>query len=491
MTVTGASRRAPRWHYPYNPTGRQTVAHQTVADELLYGGAAGGGKSEYLLATAVTTALMLPGSRTAVFRRTYPDLNRSLVPRLLERIPPAVATWNATDHEWRFRNGSVLELGYLARDADAYKHQGAEYQLVAFDELTQFTEFQYTYLRSRLRASGHLAARMAELGWRPRAIAAANPGGIGHHWVKARFIDPAPREQIFRTAATLEEPNPGTRVFIPARVTDNPHLNDTYADTLANLGDPVLVRALLDGDWDILEGVRFTQWRRDVHVINPEDFPVPLGAGVTRAVGVDYGVGAPFSAHWGARFGDDLVVIYRELYQAGLSAQEQAEAIAAAEAPGERDKARPVPIALDPASWARGSTTPGGWKATGPDLPPPGSIAHDYRAVFGPAVVKARNDRKGGAQLLDNHLRIRGDGLPRLLVYSTCRNLIRTLPALPRAKLDPEDVDTHAEDHAYDSLRYLLQELAGKVPPAAGQTRGRARQPVNTPATGQLATAGF
>lgn len=112
---------------------------------------------------------------------------------------------------------------------------------------------------------------------------------------------------------------------------------------------------------------------------------------------------------------------------------------------------------------------PGAWSTTDPKLPPPGSIAHAYRAQFGSEVVKTQNDRLGGWQLLDQHLKVRADGLPRLLVHSTCTNLIRTLPAVPHDRGNPEDVDTKSEDHAIDALRYLLQQLAGQVqPPAAG-----------------------
>lgn len=480
--------RLKRWKYPYEPTERQLLAHQTIADETFYGGAAGGGKSDWLLASHVTLALAVPGSTSVIFRRTFPDLNRSLIPRLLNRIPREIAVWNGTEKVWKFRNGSRLELGQMERETDVLKYQGAEYQLASFDELTQFTEYQYLYIKSRLRAAGEVKDRLNALGWRPRLQAAANPGGPGHLWVKARFIDPSPPERVWQPAATIEEPRPGTRVFIPARVADNPHLDETYADRLAGL-DPVLRRALLEGDWDILEGVRFTGWHRNIHVIDPSEFPIPIGAGITRAVGVDYGLDAPFSAHWGAKFGDGLVVIYRELYQAGLTPREQAAAIAAAEAEGERTDSRRIPLALDPSTWARNAHNANRKvDPVDPDEPPPGSIAYAYRQKFGRSVVKAVNERRAGAALLDDKLRIRKDGLPRILVYNTCVNLIRTLPALPRSLRDPEDVDTNAEDHAYDSLRYLLMELEGKK--VGGQNRGEGARDLMIPG-GDLAGSGF
>lgn len=487
---TGGAR-IERWRYPYVPTPRQKVAHQTVADELFYGGAAGGGKSEFLLGSHVTLALAVPGSSSVIFRRTFPDLNRSLIPRLLERIPRSVAVYNSTEKVWKFRNGSRLELGQMERETDVLKYQGAEYQLVSFDELTQFTEYQYRYLLSRLRASGEVRDRLAALGWRPRMQAAANPGGPGHLWVKARFIDPNPPERVWRPAATLDEPKPGTRVFIPASVRDNPHLDESYTDRLSGL-DPVLRRALLWGDWDILEGVRFTGWNRRIHVIDPSEFPVPPGAGIVRGLGVDYGLDAPFSAHWGAKVNDGLVVVYRELYSAGLTPREQAAAILDAEAPGERTETRKIPVWLDPSTWARNAHNANTKvQSSDPDAPPPGSIAHAYRVKMGRSVEKATNDRRAGAALLDDKLRLRPDGLPRILVYNTCVNLIRTLPALPRSLRDPEDVDTTAEDHAYDSLRYLLMGLEGKSVLADQKDRGRPTVERMLPGGGVTRSRGF
>lgn len=479
-----------RWRYPYDPTPKQVLAHQTVCDEMLYGGSAGGGKSEMLLASVVTMALLVPGSASIIFRRTFPDLNRSLIPRLMARIPPEVARYHSSEHTYKFHNGSRLELAHLSTELDVLKYQGAEYQLVCFDELTQFTSGQYAYLKSRLRAAGPVRDRMQELGLRPRVLSAANPGGPGHLWVKAHFIDGAPPGRVWTPPATPDDPRPGTRVYVPARLGDNPHLDAGYSDRLSGLGDPTLVRALRDGDWDILAGVRFESWRREIHVIDPGDLPIPHG-GVPRVIGVDYGQQAPFSAHWIAKLGDGLMVVYRELHEVGLTAREQAEAIRDAEMPGERGTGRRIPIALDPACWARSAHVSSKVKPVTPDAPPPGSIAHAYRAVLGPEVIKARNNRRDGVQLVDDKLRVRPDGLPRLLVYSSCVNLIRTLPTLPRSNRDLEDVDTSADDHDYDSLRYGLMELEGKrvLSDRQGELEGAAKAIAGMGF--QLAGAGF
>lgn len=483
------------WTLPFTPTARQQAAINSPADELLYGGASGGGKTALLIAQAINLCLLVPGARVLILRRTFSALERTIEPEIRSRLPRIVGTYNQSKHQFAFRNGSLLDLGYLESEDDKYQYQGTAYQMILMDELTQFTETQYNYLRSRLRAAGDVAERLAQLGWRPRVMSASNPGGRSHAWVRARFVDPAPAGQVFRPAATTPGRTPGTRVYIPARVSDNPYLDASYADRLADLGDPVLVRALLDGDWDILEGVRFPQWRQAVHVIDPEQLPIGVGAGYVQAVGVDYGSRAPFVALWGALLPDGLVVVYREVAGTNLTAVQQAAMMAAAEAPGERGPGRSIPIALDPSCWARGHTTPGTWATTDPSLPPPGSIAHDYRKMFGSAVVKAINDRRSGWSLLDEKLRVQADGLPRLLVYSTCRQLIKYLPAAPRDLRDPGDVDTNSHDHEIDSLRYLLMELEGKRQmvdsPPADQWIGWGLPDPLTAQTGHLATAGF
>lgn len=503
MSTPVAERPVVRIDYTAHP-GPQSLAHSTYCDELLYGGAAGGGKSRFVRAEALALALEVPGLAVLILRRTFPDLNRAggMIPQLRMEVPKRLGTYNATDHIWTLRNGSTIELGYLARDSDVVNYQGAEYQLIIIDEVTQQTEFRYRYLLSRLRASGHVRDRMEALGYRPRMIATGNPGGVGHGWVKARWVDPHPPRRVWRPAPTLEDPNPGTRCFIPAKVTDNPSIDAGYVDRLNRLPDDER-RMLRDGDWDVYAGQRFASFRRAIHVIDPEDLPLKLG-GIRRAMGVDYGLDAPFGALWGAQLADGLVVVYRELYQAGLTPAEQAAAIAAAEAPLERDPRRPIPIALDPSTWARNphvkAPKPGSTIVVGgedDDEPPPGSIAAAYRDVFGRSVVKARNDRLAGVALLSDKLRVRADGLPRILIYSTCRNLIRTVPNLPRDPKRPEDVDTHAEDHLYDALRYLLAELEGKGPagtdssPLPGPSTQYPGNRAEGPVTGDLSRADF
>ena len=449
--------------YDYTPhDGPQVFAHGIHVDELLYGGAAGGGKSRWARAELVLACLRVPGLAAIIFRRTFPDLNRSVVGPLLLEIPQALGRYNRSEHKWYFHNGSTLELGHLQTAKDLDKYQGAELQLICFEEATHFTKKQFDYLKSRLRAAGKVKDEMERLGLRPRMILTANPGGVGHHWVKKRFVDPAPLGGvIFKSKPTRGVPNPPTRCYVPAKVTDNPSVDGGYIDKLDALPDN-LRRALRDGDWNVLDGVRFTAWSNQVHVIEPSQLPVPH-FGYPRAIGIDYGSSAPFAALWGAKMTDNLVVVYRELYKPGLTPRQQAELIRDSEMPDERMPDRPISMVLDPSMWARPVNNP--LAVASGDAPPPGSIADAYYQIFGSSVGKARNERVGGWALVDEQLRVRDDGLPRLLIHSTCVNLIRTLPALPRDKRNPDDVDTTAEDHAPDALRYLLQELIGKQGP--------------------------
>ncbi len=459
--------------------------------------------SRFARVEAVAFLLEIPGAAAVLFRRSFPDLSRADGPirSLREEIPRELGTYNANDRLWTFHNGSTLELAHLGRDEDVTKYQGAAYQLIVWEEATQFTEYQFLYMMSRLRAAGSVAALMAAKDITPRVILTTNPGGVGHAWVKARYVDPYPAGKAWRPAPNADDPNPGTRLFIPAYVTDNPHVDPGYIDRLNRL-DPDTRRALRDGDWDVYAGQRFRHFRRDIHVIEPEELPLSLG-GTPRGVGVDYGLDAPFCALWGAVLPDGLVVVYRELYQAGLTAAQQADAIADAEVEGERlpRRGRPIPIALDPSTWARSPHHPASVKGPGvtvggidPDTPPPGSIAAAYTDVFGGEVVKARNDRLAGVAGVSDKLRVRPDGLPRLLIYSTCRNLIRTLPALPRDPRRVEDVDTRAEDHAFDALKYLLNLLESSAPARAAAGRRRRRDPAEAttaPAGVRADTAGL
>ena len=477
---------------PFTPTEKQEIALAYDVDELLYGGSAGGGKSEVLIAAGLRMCKTVPGSSVLLVRRTHSELHE-LRQRIQLREPSA--SLNKSEGIFYFANGSEFRLGHAQFDDDVLKWQGAELQLLLVDELTHFTRFQYTFLLSRLRASGPVLERMNELGIHPYAMSSANPGGIGHAWVKARFISPAPPFTRFRTQTGQ------VRVYVPARLTDNPHLDqDEYKKQLSSL-DPTMRRAMIDGDWDILLGsVRFPNWRRDVHVVEPEDYPLEV-AEHPRAVGVDYGVADPFAAVWGALMPDGTVVVYREVGGTDMTAEQQAELILASEDEGERTAQRPIPVAADRSMWARTGRS-GAKQSSTDNKPDSGSIAYPYWKRFGRQLFKSNSDRLSGWAKVDELLRLRPcdgycgngpecPGHPRLVVYSSCVNVIRDLPSLPRSKRNPEDAETSGvADHYPDALRYLLMELLSRPHHRGRSTRGAVPPPV-APITSGLRQRGF
>ena len=492
-TMTSEAAALAEWSYPYEPLPKQLQAHQMDVDELLYGGAAGGGKSEFLLADAVMFALMVPRSKSILFRTSLPEIEQELEPRLRERVPESIGRYNGAKHLMRFYNGSTLRFAYLERPGDVYRYTGAEYQRIYFDEATTFDPSNYAFMKSRLRASGPVLERMSDLGLRPAIKSTTNPGGRGHVYFKDRFVDPAPPGTV------LEDTETGlTRAFISSSAADNPHLNSSYYSFLSAL-DPTLRKALRDGDWNLIEGVRFSQWRELAHVVTPEEYPIDL-AGVPLTVGVDYGVADPFAAVWCALMPDGTVVVYREAVETDLTAAEQADFILESEREGERAPGRRIPVVADRSMWNR--TGRSGAKRADSDVPDRGSIAWPYYERFGPDLHRSISDRKAGWALMDDLLRLRpcdgscGEpdclGHPRLVIYDTCRNLIKDLPSLPRSKRDPEDAETHGvNDHTVDALRYAIMHLVTQPPRRTSKNTPPTRNTRPRPVTSRVRKMGF
>jgi hypothetical protein len=244
---------APKPCYvPHTPTERQGLFLDLPHKEAFYGGAAGGGKSDALLMGALEH-VDKPGYAALILRRTFQDLKKpkALLDRAREWLSNAGATYNAQDHQWIFPSGAVLAFGYLQNEDDKYQYQSAEYQYIAFDELTQFTETQYTYLFSRLR-------RLEGVDIPLRMRSASNPGGIGAEWVQARFV---PDEWQPQDAASMRVVEKNGRAFVPARLIDNPYLDRaTYEQSLEEL-DQVTRAQLLAGDWQIrMRGNIYPAW---------------------------------------------------------------------------------------------------------------------------------------------------------------------------------------------------------------------------------------
>lgn len=426
----------------------------TMSHELLYGGTAGPGKTEFLLHHAYHQCLKFPGLKVLVLRRTFSELRRSLVIRSLERFDRDEAKYTITENTWKFRNGSSLEFGYCETDKDVYQYQSAEYDLVVWDELTQWpSDFCYLYLFSRVRSRISTLAR----GYVPHIIAGTNPGSVGGLWVKSRFIDPMPAESRKVFESEIEGVF-GTRIFIPAKLEDNRYINKRqYVAGMANM-KKAQRDALLDGSWDAIEGQYFEEWNRAMHVIDPFDIPVWW----TRIRMVDYGHFAPWCCLWAAFDEDGNAVVYRENYERQLTPSQQCEMILASQLVGER----PTYTVMDPSTFAKTGVGP--------------PIAQQYMD-HGVPVRRALNARVDGWARVREYLRAReGPPLPDdpekkptlmvgLRIFKTCTNLVRTLPMLVHDTKNPEDLDSDGEDHAADALRYgLMSRPLRARPPGSG-----------------------
>lgn len=416
-----------------NFTERQWVAWESTFSHrfILYGGARGGGKSRLLrwwmpdFLVYQFRARGLRNVRVGLFCETYPDLRDRQISKMKSEFPPWLGEVKETQADGLgFFLPPELGSGVIAlRNLDdPTKYQSAEFAALGVDELTKVPKDTFDVLRGSLRWPG--VSHTVFMG-------TTNPGGIGHLWVKRLWLDrDFPREMVNLAPQFT---------FIRSLPADNPYLDQVYWADLNSLPDN-LRRAWVDGDWNVFAGQAFTAWRQDLHVVAPFEIP----AHWVRWRAVDWGFGAPFCCLWFARDPDlGRVYVYREVYGAGLTDRQQARLIRDSTPPGEV-------ISLtyaDPAMWARSSH---GETVT--------SSADEY-AAEGVPLTRADNDRLSGKRKVDRILTSLPDGRPGLLVFVTCTNLVRTLPALPYDRLNVEDVDTAAEDHAYDTLRYGLTNI--------------------------------
>lgn len=422
----------------YQPHPQQREFHAAAEDDVLYGGAAGGGKSVAIVMEGLRACARHPGMRVLLVRRSYDELAESVFPVLAKYGYGGAlgATWNGTERELRFPNGSLFRFRYMENLSDASRRQGGQYQLLLVDEATLMPPGVVDILKfERLRSDGTVPV----IGTR----STCNPGGPSHAQVKARYID-----GTGHGSKVVADDQGLTVRFVQAKATDNPHLDDGYERRLNSIPDPQRRAAMRDGDWDQFAGMMFPEWRHARHTLDPITLPVQW----RRYNGIDWGYSAPWCVLWGAVDEDGRVWIYRELYKTQVGESEQAKQILAAEAEGEHVAARYG----DDAMWAtRGEAKP---------------VASVY-AENGVALTPAgKGGRVAGwqrthsflaeAPACAHHRELGWATCPLVHVFSTCTELIRTLPALPHAPTgDPEDADTKAEDHAPDTLRYLLINL--------------------------------
>jgi hypothetical protein len=422
----------------YVPTARQQDFHDASEFDVLLGGSAGGGKTRALISEGIKDCIRYPGIRIGAFRRTYGELKESLLAELAaySYAQALGGVWNGSEFELRFPNKSVIMFRYAETILDATRRQGGQYQLLLFDERTLTPPDVVAFLESRLRSG---RADIPVIGIR----SGSNPGGPGHLAVKTRYIDATNKGR-----KVVRDVRGRTVRFIPSSVGDNPHLNPEYVDDLKGLPEK-LRKAFLDGDWTSFAGQAFS-FSDERHVIAPIAIPQSW----RRYNGIDWGFAKPYAVLWAAVDEDGRVYIYREHYGPGVGEAEQAHRIAAAETETEVITARYA----DDAMWAvRG------------DAKPIADVYADNGVHLTPA-GKGKGSRVTGWQRVRSYLaeapacphhRAAGwETCPLLHVFDVCENLIRTLPALPHATTgDPEDVDTDAEDHCADSLRYLLVNL--------------------------------
>lgn len=399
-------------------TEKQKKFIDAAQSEVLFGGAAGGGKSYGQVVDALLTALLFPGSKQLILRRTFAELDKSLIRTSLEIYPKEIYTFNSSSHTGRFVNGSVIDFGYCATENDVFQYQSAEYDIIRFDELTHFTRSQYIYLISRVRGAN---------GFPKQIKSSTNPGGVGHAWVKERFVDPAPPNTEFSCGASL------TRIFIPSLLDDNAFLTERdpeYKSRLLALPEREK-RALLYGDWDIFEGQYFTEFSREKNVIEP--FEIPPDWRKYRTV--DYGLDR-LACLWIAASPDGLFYLYREYCESNLAISAAAREVLERTPKGEDIYATLAP----PDLWSRTQES-GKSKAT---------LFSEYGINF----TRTSNDREAGWLALKELLLDTGAGA-RLKIFSSCTEIIRCLPALERDKIRPTDCATEPHDitHAPDALR--------------------------------------
>ena len=423
--------------------GPQTDFLASSEREVLYGGSAGGGKS-YAMLAAPLRYLQHPQFSGLLLRHTTEEL-RELVWKSQELYPKVIPNikWSERKMQWVTPSGGRLWFSYLDREDDVLRYQGLAFTWIGFDELTQWpTPFAWNYLRSRLRtASPDLPIFMR---------ATTNPGGRGHHWVKKMFIDPAPAGKAFHatdieTNETLTYPKGHSkegqplfkRRFIPARLFDNPYLSEQgdYESMLLSLPEQQR-KQLLEGDWDIKEGAAFTEFDRDIHVIEPFDIPTAW----TKFRACDYGYGSKSAVLWFAVSPDEQLIVYREMYVSKVLATDLADMIFEVE----QNDGTISYGTLDSSLWHRRGDT-------GPSL---------AEQMIQRGCRWRPSDRSKGSRISGKneiHRRLQVDEFteePRLVFFNNCTNMIAQLPSIPIDKKNPEDVDTQSEDHLYDALRY-------------------------------------
>lgn len=450
----------------WTPQPKQAIFMSRGEYESLYGGAAGGGKSDALVIEALRQ-VHIPHYKGLILRKTFPQL-AELIDKTLNYYPRVYpkARYNASSHTWTFPSGAKIIFGAMQHAKDKVKYQGQAYDFIAFDELTHFTYEEYSYMFSRNRPNGP--------GTRVYIRATANPGGVGHGWVKERFITAGEPMQTmwedveWRDPAGKKHTKRQSRIYIPASVFDNKKLleNDPeYVSRLASMPEADR-EALLYGNWDSFSGQVFTEWKNDskhyhdrlhTHVIAP--FEVPKTWSIW--CGLDWGYSKPFAVGWFAVDHERRLYHIKELYgwdgnpDTGCKWEpsQVAREIKRVESEDPNLKGRKILRVGDPAIWGSDGTES------------IGALFERERVYF----EKGDHARIDGKMQMHHRLAFDEEGKPMLYVFSNCRNFIRTVPNLVYDQTHVEDVDTDGEDHIYDMCRYVCMKnpIAPRINKAA------------------------
>lgn len=436
------------------PSPRQQAMMQRKEFEALFGGSAGGGKSDYLLVEALRQ-VHIKYYRAVILRKTFPELE-DLISRSKELYGVAFpqAKYNESKHVWTFPSGAKIYFRNMQHEKDKIKYQGRHFDFVGFDELTHFSWDEYNYLFSRTRSSGP--------GLRAYIRATANPGGPGHGWVKARFITAMKPETPIKEKTPVRDPSgniietESDRIFIPSSLFDNPDLmrnNPHYLASLAMMPEAQR-NALLYGDWDSFSGQVFEEWKNNPdgydtqqwsHVVNP--FEIPDGWEIIR--GYDHGYAKPFSVGWHAVDYKGCIYRIRELYgmkkdcpNVGqkIEPAEVARQIRAIEETDPNLKGRHISGIADPSIFAKDR----------------GESIADIMAKAGVYWSPGDNHRIAGKMQYHYRMAFDEHGRSMFYVFRNCREFMRTIPNLVYDEKNVEDVDTTQEDHIYDECRYVL-----------------------------------
>lgn len=460
---------------------RQGEILKSMATEILFGGAAGGGKSFLMRAVAIIWCAAVPGLQVYLFRRVLDDLIKNHIEGS-RGFRAMLAPWvlrgwvQIIDSEIRFWNGSKIYLCHCQHEKDRFKYQGSEIHVLLMDELTTFTEVIYRFLRSRVRMTS-IALPKEYIGLFPRILAGSNPGNIGHGWVKSTWgLGRDGAHNPMEVWRTPDEEGGMLRQYVPALLSDNPTMAEDdplYLARLRGLGSAALVRAFEKGDWDavagaFLEGV----FDPDRHIVEP--FAIPASWKVWRAM--DWGFAKPYSVGWWALSNDGVFYRWREMYgyggKANVGSREEASAVARRikqiEEHDERLGYEYRQSIADSAIFSEIGTE---------------SIARSFKraGVTWRESAKGRGSRINGAQRVIDLLMA-----DRLKIFESCRHWIRTVPLLMPDPNRMEDVDTKMEDHAWDETMYATGPIRRAPDPENREKSDEPDEPTYPDANGNF-----